>query len=114
MHRSQNMAVADPSCEDCVNVQIEVMLNDLPSGDPVCRRLAQLILESSQYENFTSDVQALLDLPKEFRVNLYLVKPGEVEERPVMVEPPELTVKAQDCPECTAYSWEKGCSSWPW
>lgn len=106
--------MAESSTEDCINVQIEVQLNGLPPSAPICRTLAQLILESSQYENFASDVQKLLELPNEFKVNLYLVKPGATDDKPVVLEPPEFKEHAQDCPECTAYSWEKGCSSWPW
>lgn len=103
--------------EDILQVEIGVKVDGFPLDSPLCRELGLLLVAHGREEDVIQRIREVVGLPEEFQVHIALAEPTLVEEKPVVLDPPDLsdlTIRAQDCVECSAYSWSKGCSSWPW
>jgi len=101
--------------DDELLFELSVQVNEAGPDAPVSRTIADLIVQE-RGATFGAQAREVLELPEEFRVRLEPWEPHipAPMDAPVVRRAPEIEPKAQDCEECTAYSWSKGCSSWPW
>lgn len=103
--------------EDVFQVGVGVKVDGLSPDSPLCKELGLLLVAQGEEESVVQSIREVVGLPKEFQVRVELLEPTIGDQKPIVIDPSDfldLTIRAQDCVECSAYSWAKGCSSWPW
>ncbi len=93
-----------------LDVELSGAAQDLATG----RRLAHVLAENCDDDGFKDEVRQLLELPGEFDIRFVPAASLPSVRDPQVADSPKIDIHAQYCPECTAYSWSKGCDSWPW